>query len=90
MLKQAHLFIKGDVIGVGFRAWAKIIAQNMGVNGWVRNTDNKVETVIQGDENKINRMIEKLKEGMYKNQVEDIEIQWQNPKNIFERFEIKM
>ena len=37
MLKQAHLYIIGDVIGVGFRAWTKIQAKINGVTGWVRN-----------------------------------------------------
>lgn len=37
MLKQAHVYIKGDVIGVGFRAWTKIQAKFIPVTGWVRN-----------------------------------------------------
>ncbi|MFH0773114.1 MAG: acylphosphatase, partial [bacterium] len=36
-MKQVHVYIKGDVIGVGFRAWTKIQAKIIGVNGWVRN-----------------------------------------------------
>ena len=39
MLKQVHLYIKGSVIGVGFRAWTKIQAKIVGVTGWVRNVD---------------------------------------------------
>ncbi len=98
MLKQAHIFIKGDVIGVGFRAWTKIQAKIIGINGWVRNSfedENRfgpgggVETVIQGEENKVNTMIELLKKGPPVSRVEDIEIYFQNPKEVFEGFEIR-
>ncbi|PIV70970.1 acylphosphatase, partial [Candidatus Roizmanbacteria bacterium CG17_big_fil_post_rev_8_21_14_2_50_39_7] len=29
-MKQVHVYIKGDVIGVGFRAWTKIQAKMIG------------------------------------------------------------
>lgn len=98
MLKQAHLYIKGEVIGVGFRAWTKIQAKILGVKGWVRNVYDKpevfgpyggVETVIQGEEEKINQMIELLKKGPPVSRVDDVEIYWQDPKEIFEEFEIR-
>ena len=38
MLKQVHAYIKGDVIGVGFRAWTKIQTKTIKVTGWVRNS----------------------------------------------------
>ncbi len=37
MLTQVHVYIKGDVIGVGFRAWTKIQAKMNNITGWVRN-----------------------------------------------------
>lgn len=90
MLKQAHLYIKGDVIGVGFRAWTKIQAKIIGIKGWVRNhEDGFVEAVIQADENKVNQMIELLKKGSPVSRVTDIEIYFQDAKEIFDSFEIK-
>ncbi len=90
MLKQAHLYIKGDVIGVGFRAWTKIQAKITGVTGWVRNNEEGfVEAVIQGDENKINSIIKLIKQGPPVSRVEDVEVYWQDAKEIFEGFEIK-
>lgn len=67
MLKQIHVYIKGDVIGVGFRAWTK----------------------IQGEEDKVNRMLGLLKAGPPVSRVDDVEISWQEQKEIFEGFEIR-
>lgn len=50
MLKQVHIVIKGDVIGVGFRYWTKQQAELVGINGWVRNKGEEVEALLQGDE----------------------------------------
>ena len=98
MVKQVHLYIKGDVIGVGFRAWTKIQAKILGVSGWVRNVYDKpevfgvsggVEVVIQGEQEKLEKMIELLKQGSPVSRVEDVEIFWQTPKENFDGFEIK-
>jgi len=98
MFKQVHLYIKGDVIGVGFRAWTKIQAKIIGVNGWVRNVFNNpnvfgpeggIEAVLQGDEEKLEKMIELLKNGPPVSRVDDVEIFWRDVKEIIEGFEIR-
>jgi len=98
MLKQAHIYIKGDVIGVGFRAWCKIQAKINHISGWVRNNFERtdifgdkggVEAQIQGDEDKMLLIVSLLKEGPPVSHVEDIEIIWQDAKEIFEGFEIR-
>jgi acylphosphatase len=97
MLKQAHLYIKGDVTGVGFRAWIKIQAKIIGITGWVKNSFDHpdifgvgggVETLIQGDEEKINQIMEILKKGPPVSRVEEVEIIWQEPKEMFDEFKI--
>ncbi len=98
MLKQVHIYIKGDVIGVGFRAWTKIRAKIIGVTGWVRNVNKHpdifgagggVEAQIQGEMEKVEQMIELLKKGPPVSHVSGIEIFWQEPKEIFDIFEIR-
>ncbi len=98
MLKQVHLYIKGDVIGIGFRAWTKIQTKINNVNGWVRNVYTKpevfgpgggVEAVFQGDEENVNKMIEQVKDGPPVSRVTDVEIMWQDAKEIIEGFEIR-
>ena len=90
MLKQVHLYVKGDVIGVGFRAWTKIQAKIIEVTGWVRNKDvDSVEAQIQGEEEKVKQIIELIKKGPPISHVSDVQVFWQEPKEIFDQFEIR-
>ena len=97
MLKQVRLYIKGDVIGVGFRAWTKIQAKIAGVTGWVRNNfehsdifgiGGGVEAQIQGEEAKVNQMIELIKKGPPVSHVDSVEVFWQEVKEVFDEFKI--
>lgn len=97
MLKQVRLFIKGDVIGVGFRAWTKIQAKLIGVSGNVKNVYDKphiygsgggVEALIQGPEEKVNNIIDKIKQGPPISLVDNVEIIQEDPKEMLEGFEI--
>ena len=97
-MKQVHVYIKGDVIGVGFRAWTKIQAKIIGVHGWVRNAfehpdkfgkGGGVEALFQGEDVRVEEMVEKIKEGPPVARVDDVEIYPQNSKEIFEGFEIR-
>jgi acylphosphatase len=97
-MKQVHIYVKGDVIGVGFRAWTKIQAKLIGVNGWVRNTfehpdkfgvGGGVEVVLQGEDDKVEEMIERVKDGPPVSRVDDVELYYQNIKEVFEKFEMR-
>ena len=97
MLKQVHLYIKGDVICVGFRSWVKIHAKIFGVTGWVRNVNNHpdiygpgggVEAQIQGEEEEVKQIIELIKKGPPASHVAGVEIFWQEPKEVFDEFKM--
>lgn len=90
MLKQAHIFIYGDVIGVGFRAWTEIQAKSLKIKGWVRNNYDKncVEALLQAEQEHIEKLIKKLEQGPPISSVNDIEIIWEDPKGVFGSFEI--
>ena len=46
---EKHLIVFGRVQGVGFRAWTKRQAEDLGLEGWVRNnSDGTVETKFRG------------------------------------------
>jgi acylphosphatase len=46
-----HFLVKGRVQGVGFRWFVQREAAELGLNGWVKNTDQgDVEVVAAGDE----------------------------------------
>ena len=58
---RRHYLFDGRVQGVGFRFTAKMFADTIGLTGWIMNCyDGKVEMEIQGSEEQIDRMIEKL------------------------------
>lgn len=93
MLKQAKVYIEGDVIGVGFRAWTKIQAKALGVKGWVKNAEGpertqRVEALLQAEEDVLNKIVIKLKEGSPVSRVDDVEVIWETPTEIFNSFEI--
>lgn len=59
-----HILISGSVTGVGFRYFVVENARKIGVTGWVRNTDDdKVEAVLEGENDKVEQMLELCKEG---------------------------
>lgn len=98
MLKQCHLYVKGDVIGVGFRAWTKIQTKIIGVSGWVKNVFDSpdvfgpgggVEAVFQSEEEKLTKIIDVIKKGPPISRVDNVEIYWEEPKELFEGFEIR-
>lgn len=98
MLKQAHIYVKGDVTKVGFRAMMRIKAKECGITGYVRNVYDKpeiygphggTEMIIQGEEESIMDMIDHIKEGSEISRVDDIEIRYEDPTEIYEDLEVR-
>ena len=59
-----RVVIRGQVQGVGFRAWAEITALELGIEGWVRNRrDGSVEAVLAGAEEAVLTMVEGCHDG---------------------------
>jgi acylphosphatase len=59
-----HLMIKGKVQGVFYRVSAKQFADELGLKGWIQNTDEgHVESIISGDDNLIKQFIEWSQKG---------------------------
>lgn len=89
MTKQIKVIISGRVVGVSYRAWTKTQARSLGLTGWVKNVDDQVEAIFQGDEEKVNKMINLLKLGPPASYVKDIKVFSEKNKEIFSKFEIK-
>ena len=63
---RKHIFFSGWVQGVGFRYRALYAARAMGLTGWVQNLwDGRVEMEVQGEPEKIERLVARLKEGTF-------------------------
>lgn len=88
-MKQVHLWISGDVQGVGFRASMRRRAKNNDVTGWVKNLENgKVEAVLEGEEKHIAKVMDWARKGPGIGNVENVELEEHEPEYL-ETFEIK-
>lgn len=76
MKRTQHILISGHVQGVGYRAFVKNCAEQMGLGGWVRNlTDGRVEAVLQSTEEEWRKLEKVLLEGPRLSSVTGIELQ---------------
>lgn len=76
MSLQARLTIVGRVQGVGYRDWAVVTGQRLGLRGWVRNRhDGSVEALIVGDEAAVGAMIDACRRGPALARVEEIDVE---------------
>ncbi|PIU42169.1 MAG: acylphosphatase [Candidatus Omnitrophica bacterium CG07_land_8_20_14_0_80_42_15] len=90
MKKRIHLFYSGDVQGVGFRFTAVRAANLIGVGGWVKNLrDGRVEVLVEGEEDKINKFLEDIKTSPLKYYIRNIDYKWEEHKDEFQEFNIK-
>lgn len=65
----------GTVQGVGFRWAAREQAQSIGVAGWARNrADGSVEVEVEGDPERVERMLAWLREGPPGSAVDGVEV----------------
>jgi len=87
---RAHIVVTGRVQGVFFRDSTRRIAEELGIFGWVRNlNDSRVEVVLEGEKEIIEKLIEWTKKGPVLARVNSIEIEWQDYKGEFKNFEIR-
>ena len=79
----------GRVQGVFFRDSTQKEAQSTGVAGWVTNRpDGAVEAVFEGDEAAVQRMVEFVKSGPGRADIQDLEVHDEQPDGI-EGFEVR-
>ena len=84
-----HVRITGQVQGVFFRAWTQGQARELGISGWIRNCpDGSVEAHLDGDEDAVARMIERMRHGPSDARVEDVLVEEAEPESTG-RFELR-
>lgn len=63
-IKTVRARVEGRVQGVWYRSWTVQRAQELGLNGWVRNrTDGTVEALFSGSEEAVEAMLRDLNDG---------------------------
>ena len=86
MKVRAHVFVCGRVQGVFFRQSTQRQAQNLGVNGWVRNLDDgRVEAVFEGEEQAVKALVDFCRKDQ-RCSVTDITVDWEPFKEEFQNF----
>jgi len=87
MKVRAHLLISGRVQGVCFRQSTLVEAQNLGVNGWVRNLmDGRVEAVFEGEEHSVKTLVNYCRQGPPAARVNNLEVSYGPYKGEFSNF----
>ncbi|QDP19836.1 acylphosphatase [Sphingomonas xanthus] len=72
--------ISGRVQGVFFRAWVREQAEGLGLAGWVRNcADGTVEAELEGEEDVVSQMIDRMQSGPPLARVDDLEVEASEP-----------
>ena len=89
-MKNLTIKIHGNVQGVFFRVSTKEIADELNVNGWVRNEpDGTVAIEAEGEERALDKFCSWLKKGPKNSKVEKIEKVFNKKIKNHEIFEIK-
>jgi len=79
-MKRAQVIVRGSVQGVFFRAEARDRARSLSLGGWVRNVpDGTVEAVFEGDDDRVESVVEWCRRGPQGAHVDDVEVTWLEP-----------
>jgi len=79
-MRRCYVTVTGRVQGVGMRWACAAEAERAGVAGWVRNLpDGRVEAVLEGDEDAVDRVLRWLHSGPPAARVEDVLVRTEQP-----------
>lgn len=88
--KRFRVTVSGRVQGVAFRASTRRKANQLGVTGWVRNLANgDVEITVEGEEDKVKRLISWARNGPRRARVTDLESHEEEYTGKFDTFSVK-
>jgi len=87
---RVHVWVKGRVQAVGFRAFVQQNAFQIGVTGWVRNVGyDTVEAVAEGTKSQVDRFLEMVKRGPNVSRVDESHEEWEQITGEFARFHVR-
>ena len=79
---RVHVFVMGDVQGLGFRQAIADKANEQGVTGWVKNlADGRVEAVLEGPRDEVYRVVGLCRAGPKGAKVNGVQVDREPPKN---------
>ena len=87
--QRVRIFVTGKVQGVFFRQALKVMAKKNDIFGWVKNLeDGRVEAVLEGNEEKVSRLVEWAHGGPANARVEDVDIHNEKFTSEFSKFDV--
>ena len=88
--ERAHVYISGSVQGVFFRDSTRQKANELDLNGWVKNmSDGRVEALFEGPADAVQEMLDWCKEGPAQADVEDVDAEHEQPMEDLKGFEVR-
>ena len=79
-MTRVRVRVRGRVQGVFFRADARERAESLGIAGWIRNAeDGSVEAAFEGDEERVQSMVEWCRRGPAGARVDEVKVEPQEP-----------
>ncbi|MDX6380400.1 MAG: acylphosphatase [Rubrobacteraceae bacterium] len=88
--ERVHVLVSGRVQGVAFRDSTRSQAEQLGLNGWVRNTeDGRVEAIFEGEPEAVRQMVEWCESGPSSADVDDVSVEQETPSGDFSGFEVR-
>lgn len=89
-MKRLKITVKGSVQGVSFRRNTKLVADKLGLTGYVKNLpDSSVEVVAEGTDDKLKELLAFCRKGPEGAYVSDVEVEYKNATNEFTGFDIR-
>ena len=83
MTVRKRLTVSGRVQGVFFRDTCRRVAEEENVSGWASNlSDGRVEVVLEGDEDAVDRVLQWCREGTDWADVDSVEISDEEPEGV--------
>ncbi|EKP94003.1 acylphosphatase [Thermaerobacter subterraneus] len=80
---RLEVTVHGRVQGVGYRAFARSRALDLGLRGFARNNaDGTVTVVAEGAPGALQRLVEALRQGPPAGRVDGLEVHWSAPRGL--------
>ena len=87
-MQAAHILYSGMVQGVGFRYTVQKYAQDLNLNGWVKNLpDGCVEMMVEGSQDGIDQLCRHI-ENRFDGYIRDKKIQYEPAQGQYQNFVI--
>ena len=87
-MQKIRILIYGQVHGVGFRYFIERSAKYLGLKGYVRNLQDCVEVIVEGQEKDLAKLIELCNKGPSEAKITNLKIEKMLYKNEFNDFRI--